>query len=108
LILYWRLRHIPARPKERQDLRTVWPVARRLFVPLLAFLLPREFMLTGLAVYLPTFMNREGANLWLAGGALSIWELAGVAGVLCSGTFSDRLGRRAVLLGATLSASVLL
>jgi FSR family fosmidomycin resistance protein-like MFS transporter len=65
-------------------------------------------MLTGLAVYLPTFMDSQGASLWLAGGALSIWELAGVAGVLCSGTFSDRLGRRAVLLIATVSASVLL
>jgi FSR family fosmidomycin resistance protein-like MFS transporter len=108
LILYWRLHHIPARPKQRQDLRTIWPVARRLFVPLLAFLFPREFMLTGLAVYLPTFMDRQGASLWLAGGALSMWELAGVVGVLCSGTFSDRLGRRAVLLTATISASVLL
>jgi FSR family fosmidomycin resistance protein-like MFS transporter len=108
LILYWRLHHIPARPKERQDLRAIWPVARRLYGPLLVFLLPREFMLTGLAVYLPTFMNREGASLWLAGAALSIWELAGVAGVLCSGTFSDRLGRKAILLIATVSASMLL
>ncbi|MBI1877480.1 MAG: MFS transporter [Chloroflexi bacterium] len=108
LILYWRLHNIPARPKERQDLRTVWPMARRLFGPMLAFLFPREFMLTGLAVYLPTFMDRQGASLWLAGAALSLWELAGVVGVLFSGTFSDRLGRRAVLLTATISASVLL
>ena len=108
LILYWRLHHIPARPRQRQDLRAVWPVARRLFVPLLAFLLPREFMLTGLAVYLPTFMDSQGAGLWLAGAALSIWELAGVVGVLFSGTFSDRLGRRAILLIATVSASALL
>ncbi len=108
LILYWRLHHIPARPKERQDLRTVWPVARRLFVPLLAFVFPREFMLTGLAVYLPTFMDRQGSSLWLAGAALSLWELAGVVGVLFSGTLSDRLGRSGVLLIATVSASILM
>lgn len=108
LILYWRLHNIPARSKQRQDLRTVWPVARRLFIPVLAFLLPREFILTGLAVYLPTFMDRQGASLWLAGAALSLWELAGVAGVLFSGTYSDRLGRRAILLIATISASVLM
>lgn len=108
LILYWRLHNIPARSKQRQDLRTVWPVARRLFIPVLAFLLPREFILTGLAVYLPTYMNRQGASLGLAGAALSMWELAGVAGVLFSGTYSDRLGRRAILLVATISASGLL
>jgi FSR family fosmidomycin resistance protein-like MFS transporter len=107
-ILYWRLHNIPARPKERQDLRVILPAARRLFGPLLAFVFPREFMLTGLAVYLPTFMDREGSSLWLAGAALSLWELAGVGGVLFSGTFSDRLGRRAVLLIASVSASGLM
>lgn len=108
LILYWRLHNIPARSDQRQDLRTLWPVARRLFVPMLIFLFPREFMLTGLAYYLPTFMDSQGASLWLAGAALSMWELAGVVGVLFSGTFSDRVGRRVILLVATSSASILM
>ena len=76
----------------------ILPVARRLFVPLLAFVFPREFMLTGLAVYLPTFMDSEGSSFWLAGAALAIWELAGVVGVLLSGLFSDWLGHRSLLL----------
>ena len=108
LVLYWRLRHIPARNGQRQSLRAMLPAARRLFPPLFAVVLPRDFMLTCLAFYLPTFMDAEGASLWVAGAALSLWELAGVAGALTSGTISDRLGRRTVLLVTTVVSALLL
>ena len=108
LVLYWRLRSIPARPEQRQSVRAMLPAARRLFVPLFGVLLPREFMLTALSIYLPTFMDREGASLWVAGASLSIWELAGVGGALLSGTLSDRFGRRTVLLVTTGCAAMLM
>ncbi len=108
LILFWRLRNIPARSDKRQDFRAMLPAARRLFIPLLGLTIPRQFMLTALAVYLPTFMSLGGANLWVAGASLSIWELAGVGGALVSGTLSDRLGRKAVLLVALTSSSLLM
>ncbi len=107
LFLYWRLRHIPARSDKRQDLRMMLPAVRRLFVPLLGVVIPRQLMLTALAVYLPTFMSLEGASLWTAGASLSIWELAGVGGALVGGTLSDRLGRKTVLL-VVMSTSPLL
>lgn len=103
-VLYWRLHDIPARPEQRQNWAELWPVARRLFVPLIAVMTPREFMLSALTVYLPTFMNLEGASLWVAGASLSIWELAGIGGALTSGTLSDRLGRKTMLL-VTVTAS---
>jgi FSR family fosmidomycin resistance protein-like MFS transporter len=56
------------------------------------------FQAVSLTTYLPTFMNLEGASLWVAGASLSILELAGVGGALLSGTFSDRLGRKPILL----------
>ena len=108
LILYWRLKDIPARPEARQNWREFWPMARRLFVPILAVMAPREFMLTALMVYLPTFMKLEGASLWIAGASLSIWELAGIGGALTSGTLSDKLGRKKVLLVMILASSVLM
>lgn len=108
LVLFWRLRHIPARPDQRQSLREMLPAARRLFPPLFWVVLPRDFMLTSLAFYLPTFMDAEGASLWVAGAALSLWELAGVAGALTSGTLSDWLGRRTVLLVTTVASALLL
>ena len=107
LILYWRLRSIPARPGKPLDLRAMLPELRRLFAPLLAVVFPRAFLLTALAIYLPTFMKQQGASLLIAGASLSIWELAGVAGALLGGTLSDRLGRKTILF-AGISASSLL
>jgi len=108
LILYWRLRNIPGRSGQRQTLRAFLPAARRLFVPLVGIVVPRQFMITALAVYLPTFMSMEGASLWVAGISLSILELAGVIGALAGGTLSDRLGRKLVLILASVSSSALM
>ena len=106
LILYWRLRDIPARTKP-QDLRAALPAMRRLFVPLVGIIIAREFLLTSLTVFLPTFRTLSGASLLGAGASLAMWELAGVGGALLSGSLSDRLGRRRVLLTTMLSSSLL-
>jgi FSR family fosmidomycin resistance protein-like MFS transporter len=108
LVLFWRLREVPARPDKRQSLRAILPAVRRLFVPLLGIVVPRAFMLTALAVYLPTFMSRQGASLWVAGASLSIWELAGIGGALLGGTMSDRVGRKTVLVVGMATSSVLM
>ncbi|MFQ5578050.1 MAG: MFS transporter [Anaerolineae bacterium] len=105
-VLYWRLRDIPARPDKPQDLRAMLPAARRLFGPIVGIVFPRVFMLTALTTYLPTFMKQQGTSLWAAGASLSILEVAGVAGALFSGTLSDRLGRKTVLLAGTVSSAI--
>lgn len=105
LVLYWRLRKIPARPAKVNGLGAVIPALRRLFLPIMVFLFFRNFINVSLTTYLPVFMNQEGASLWLAGAALAILEAAGVAGALMSGTFSDRLGRRPVLFVATAASA---
>jgi FSR family fosmidomycin resistance protein-like MFS transporter len=54
-------------------------------------------------------MDSQGASLWLAGASLSIYEFAGVGGALFSGTFSDRFGRKPILLwGFVISAILML
>ncbi len=65
-------------------------------------------MVVCMTTYLPTFMSQRGSSLFLAGAALSILELAGVAGALSSGTISDRFGRRPVLMILTVLAPVLM
>lgn len=108
LILLWRLPSPNAQPGERQNLRAMMPVIRRLFLPLFAFIFLRAFLVTSLSDFLPVFLNREsGADLFSSGALLSLYELAGVVGALFSGTISDRLGRRPILLIATLSSSLL-
>ena len=108
LVLYVRLNKIQARPATNGSARAILPFVRTLFLPLLLITLFRNFMMSSLSVYLPTFMSREGASLFVAGSALSIYELAGVAGALTSGTISDRIGRKFVLLAAILSSAAVM
>ncbi len=108
-ILYARLKDVPGRPPNagqglpwRQALRSMRP----LLVPLVGIIVVRSFMITALTTYLPTFLSKEGANLWFAGASLSVLEAAGVAGALLGGSVSDRLGRRRVLLISLLTTTL--
>jgi len=105
-VLYFRLRSIPARSEPGGSISGLKPFIRRLFLPLAVILLLRNFMVVGLTTYLPTYISMEGASLWLAGISLSTLEIAGVGGALLSGTLSDRLGRKNVLLVASVLASL--
>jgi FSR family fosmidomycin resistance protein-like MFS transporter len=108
LILFWRLRTVTPPASRRDNLLSMAPALRKLFVPILLITLFRNFMLDSLATYLPVYMDLQGASLWVGGAALSLLEGAGVVGALASGPLSDRIGRKPVLLGATLLASQLL
>jgi FSR family fosmidomycin resistance protein-like MFS transporter len=108
-VLYARLKDVPGRPPNagqglpwRQALRSMRP----LLVPLVGIIVVRSFMLTALTTYLPTFLSKEGADLWFAGASLSVLEAAGVAGALLGGSVSDRLGRRRVLLISLLTTTL--
>ena len=65
------------------------------------------FLVVSLTTFLPTYMVEQGYDLKTAGIYLAILEFAGVGGALLSGTISDRLGRKTVLLGATIGSSLL-
>jgi FSR family fosmidomycin resistance protein-like MFS transporter len=101
VILYFRLRKVPARIKKKDGatLREMWPQVRRVF-PLLTWLMvSRVMMSVALTTYLPIFISDEmEGSLWLAASALTILEGAGVAGALLAGSYSDRLGRARTLL----------
>jgi FSR family fosmidomycin resistance protein-like MFS transporter len=110
-LLYARLRDVPDRPPNagqglpwRQAVRTMGP----LLLPLAGILAARGFMLSALTTYLPTFLNEEGAALWLAGLSLSVLEAAGVVGALTGGSISDLLSRRVVLLASMLTTPLLM
>jgi FSR family fosmidomycin resistance protein-like MFS transporter len=106
VILYLGLRNVPANPARNGSLASLKPALRTLFLPILLITFFRNFMIDGLVTYLPTYMNLQGASLWLAGGALAIFEFAGVGGALLSGTISDRLGRKITILAATLASAI--
>jgi FSR family fosmidomycin resistance protein-like MFS transporter len=108
-VIYWRLRdvNIQAANHANGSWAESWREIRRVMLPAAGIMLARGFMVAALTTFLPTFLASEGANLWLAGGALSMLEFAGAVGVLTSGTVSDWLGRRNVL-GVVLSVSPIL
>jgi FSR family fosmidomycin resistance protein-like MFS transporter len=110
-MLYWRTRGISdVRPATRADgsWAESWRELRRVMLPLAGIIIAQGFMNSALSTYLPTFLSSEGASLWLAGGALSITELAGAVGALITGTISDRWGRRRVLAFALSAAPLLM
>jgi FSR family fosmidomycin resistance protein-like MFS transporter len=108
ILLYWRLHNVPARPESKADVRTLIPSLRSVFLPLGLFIFFRNFLNVSLTTYLPTYMSAQGATLLIAGVTLSILELAGVAGALLSGTLSDKMGRRPILIVATISAAAMM
>jgi FSR family fosmidomycin resistance protein-like MFS transporter len=105
LVLFFRFRDVEGRLRAQepglpwgQALRVMGP----LLIPLTGIIVARSFMVSALTTYLPTFLAEEGAELWLAGIALSVVEAAGMAGALLGGTLSDRLGRRTILFASML------
>jgi FSR family fosmidomycin resistance protein-like MFS transporter len=108
LILFLRLREVSARLAKPGSLRSVVPMLRSFFLPLAIVNLLRYFLSECLTTYLPTFLNQQGLALTQAGMALSLLEFAGVGGALLSGTLSDHLGRRSVLMVAILAPAALI
>lgn len=108
LILYWRLRGAPTHTQKPNNFRSVVPFLGSVFIPLIFIHIFTRLMTECLATYLPTYMSAQGANLFLAGGALAILEGAGVLGALSSGTLSDRLGRKSMLVFLTAASALLM
>jgi len=71
---------------------------RKILVPVSILIFTRSLVTSALSTYLPTFLTRQGATLWMAGASLTILEIAGMAGAFLAGALSDRFGRRRMLL----------
>jgi len=103
-ILWWRLRQT----REKNPVRApasfpgMLKEMRIIIAGVFGILVARSFMASAITTYLPTFLFGQGHSLWFAGISLTVYEAAGAAGVFVSGTLSDTMGRRKVLLAATL------
>ncbi len=109
--LYLKLRDVPVNDvhtKRNSSSLQTWRKLRHILRPLTAILISRGFMHASLTAFLPTYINRETGNLWLAGMALTLFEIAGVAGVLTAGSMSDQFGRRKTLIISLVGAPLCL
>ena len=108
LVLFFRLEDSPAQKRSLGSLESIKPKLRSLILPLAFIIFFRMFLAVSMTTYLPTYMDIKGASLWKAGGFLAIMEFAGVAGALLSGSMSDRLGRKSILLWVAIISSPLM
>ncbi len=109
--LYLKLRDVPVKDvhtKRNLTALQTWRKLRYILWPLTAILVFRGFMHASMTAFLPTYINQETGNLWLAGMALTLFEVAGVAGVLMAGSVSDLFGRRKTLLVSLVGAPICL
>jgi FSR family fosmidomycin resistance protein-like MFS transporter len=109
--LYFKLRTISVgqvSSSRNFSILETWGKLSFVLLPLSAILVARGFMHASLAAFLPTYIKIETGNLWLAGIALTLYQAAGVAGVLAAGSISDWFGRRQTLLISMLGAPLFL
>ncbi len=106
--LYFRFRDIPLHKSNpvRASLLSTFLEMRYILLPLAGILITRGFMHASMTTFLPTFVEQETGNIWIAGFSLTALEGIGVAAVFFSGTLSDLIGRRRTLFAALLGAPI--
>ena len=104
--LFFRLRNVTTGYKadRRVSVYGTWRELKYILLPISIILVSRGFMHASMVTFLPTFMKAETGNLWLAGIALTLFEAAGVFGIIVAGSLSDLLGRRTALLASLVGA----
>ncbi len=113
-ILYFRLKNIKISSDIHKNSVTesFWKTFKNLlpfFVILIGITFFRAIMKSGLTAFLPVyFYTDKGESLWFANSALAVFQLAGAAGTLISGTLSDRIGRKSSLLIIAIITPVLM
>jgi FSR family fosmidomycin resistance protein-like MFS transporter len=113
VILFFRLKKIDIRKDvEVKKGFSYYSSSFKKFLPIFLVLagitLTRGFMKSALTLYLPTFLREQGNDIWTAGVALSVLQLSGVAGTFFSGTLSDKIGRKRMLLIIAIASPILM
>lgn len=110
LVMYYKFKDVPAAIKSTQkpSIRRTFKEMRGLLVPLSVIVVVRGFMHGSLTAFLPLYIMQKSGDVWMAGIALSLFEAAGVAGIIAVGSLSDRLGRRNMLLFSLVLAPLFL
>lgn len=98
-VMFFTFKDLPIQVKPSAKLsirKTCWDM-RRLLLPLSAIVIVRGFMHACLTAFLPLYIMQRSGDVWLAGIALSLFEAAGVVGILAVGGLSDYFGRKHML-----------
>ncbi len=72
-----------------------------LFIIIFGIIFFNSILKGTLTTFLAVYLTDKGESLWYAGISLSIFQFAGAAGTFFSGTISDKIGRRKILIIAS-------
>lgn len=111
LVLFFRFKDLVLKPQHHTrpaPLGETFRALSKLMLPLAGIMLARTFMRAATSTFLPLFVTSTGADLVAGGQALAVVEFAGALGALAAGSFSDRFGRRWVLLLALIASPILM
>ena len=99
VLMYFKFRDMPVtvNPQSTPSIRKTCVEMKGLLLPLAGIVFVRGFMHACMTAFLPLYIMSRSGDVWLAGIALSIFEAAGVVGILTIGGLSDRLGRKNLL-----------
>jgi FSR family fosmidomycin resistance protein-like MFS transporter len=108
LVMFIKFKDIPlvVNQGETPSIRRTCREMKGLLGPLAAIVIFRGFMHASLSTFLPLYIIRKTNDVWLAGISLSVFEAAGVAGIMTIGTLSDRFGRKKMLLFCLILAPI--
>lgn len=111
VLLYFKLSKIPNHSVPNEALTNWKPALKKVF-PFVAAIssinLAMTFLITGISTFLPLFLTGQGSTLWFAGASLTVLQIAGVAGAMVSGIWSDKIGRKPLLILAILISPIAL
>lgn len=112
LILYFKFRNLDqANLNEKHESKKIFKVIlefRSLFIIILGILFFTSVIKGTLTTFLTVYLTNQGESLWYAGAALSIFQFAGAGGTFFSGSVSDKIGRRKILLFSAIINPILL
>lgn len=110
-ILYLKLHKISISEEIKTE-KPDYPGIFRRFLPVFLTLAGITFfrgaMKSTLTLYLPVYLTGKGMELWGAGISLSVLQLAAAGGTFLSGSISDRIGRRTMLIIVTIVSPLLM
>ena len=104
IVLFFRLKKTDVRAEKTQEKvpnesvkKTIKEITP-LFLTIAGFTFFLALMKGALTAFLPTFITGKGESLWAGGIALTTLQISGAVGSFLAGTFSDKFGRRKILL----------
>lgn len=110
-ILYLKLHKISISEEIKTEKPNYLKIFRRflpVFLTLAGITFFRGAMKSSLTLYLPVYLTGKGMELWGAGISLSVLQLAAAAGTFLSGSISDKIGRKKMLIIVTVLSPLLM